>query len=206
MVNTEPGECGTALQAAARKGHLEVIKHLVGVGADVHSCGEHLCSTLTLACGMMESASLNAIPTVKVSLEKGADVNVGHALQAACAVKSVNIKLVALLLARGAEVNAQIGCYGTALQAACARYDEVHHPEAKWYTTRSDKGGVYLPMRYEKKYGQPAASLLLEKGADVRMIGGRHSNTLYAACDTENWRTVDLLLNGGSKVNLGMKW
>lgn len=25
-------------------------------------------------------------------------------------------------------------------------------------------------------------------------------------CDTENWRTVDLLLMAGAKVNLGMKW
>ena len=72
-VNSEPGECGNALQAVARKGHLEVIKHLIGVGADVHSRGEHLGSALTLACGMMESASLNAIPIVKILLEMSVD-------------------------------------------------------------------------------------------------------------------------------------
>ena len=91
-------------------------------------------------------------------------------------------------------------------QPALARYDEVYHPEAKWYTTRSDKGGVYHPMRYEKIYGHAAASLLLEKGADVRIIGGQHGNALYAACDIKDWRTMDLLLKADAKVNLGMKW
>ena len=82
-------------------------------------CAHHPGSALIIAYGMMESASLNALPTARILLGKGAEVNVGrhygHALQAACVVKSINIKLVALLLAPGAEINAQVGCYGTAL-------------------------------------------------------------------------------------------
>lgn len=47
-VNTELGEYDTALQAAARKDHLKVTKHLIDVKANVHSREEHLDSALIL--------------------------------------------------------------------------------------------------------------------------------------------------------------
>lgn len=98
----------------------------------------------------MKSTSLNAISTVNIFLRKDEDVNVDeryeHALQVACAVKSVNIKLVAVLLAEVQRSTPRWNAMVLLFQAACARYDEVYHSKTKWYTTRSDKGGFYLLM------------------------------------------------------------
>ena len=73
--------------------------------------------------------------------------------------------MVELLLAKGADVNAQGGRYGTALQAALYRgHEEV-------------------------------VELLLAKGADVNAQGGRYGNALQAASVYGNKKVIELLLD-----------
>ncbi|KAA6414847.1 MAG: hypothetical protein FRX48_01597 [Lasallia pustulata] len=75
------------------------------------------------------------------------------------------------LLEMGANVNAQGGEYGNALQAAVLR------------------GGA------------ETVQLLLNKGADVNAQGGRYGNALQAAAWEGGAETVQLLLNEGADVN-----
>lgn len=82
--------------------------------------------------------------------------------------------IVGTLLEKGANVNAQGGKYGNALQAAA-------------YRTENEK----------------TVELLLEKGANVNAQCGRHGNALYAAARLPgNERTVQLLLRNGANVNV----
>ena len=77
-----------------------------------------------------------------------------------------------LLLDKGADVNAQGGRYGNALQAAV------------W------EGNIEVVM------------LLLDKGADVNAQGGEYGNALQAAVSKRNIEVVGLLLDKGADVNV----
>ncbi|KAF8854030.1 ankyrin [Acephala macrosclerotiorum] len=77
-------------------------------------------------------------------------------------------KLVSLLLEKGADVNAQGGHYGSALQAASANGHEA------------------------------IVALLLEKGADVNAQGGHYGSALQAASANGHEAIVALLLEKGA--------
>ncbi|KAL8664146.1 MAG: hypothetical protein Q9168_007966 [Polycauliona sp. 1 TL-2023] len=79
--------------------------------------------------------------------------------------------LVQTLLDKGADINAQGGSYGNALQAA-------------------SRGGH-----------EPIVQLLLKEGAHVNAQGGRHDNALSAACQKGSTTIVQLLLKEGADVN-----
>ncbi|KAJ5653328.1 hypothetical protein N7490_000331 [Penicillium lividum] len=79
--------------------------------------------------------------------------------------------IVKLLLERGADVNAQGGYYGNALQAACYQgYDTL-------------------------------AQMLLERGADVNAQGGYYGNALQAACSRGHDTIAQILLERGANIN-----
>ena len=81
--------------------------------------------------------------------------------------------IVRLLLDHGANINAQGGKYGNALQAACYEGHEM------------------------------IIRLLLDHGADVNAQGGTYGNALQTACCSydENETIVRLLLDRGAIVN-----
>jgi hypothetical protein len=81
------------------------------------------------------------------------------------------IVLIRMLLDKGADVNAQGGEYGNALQAASA--------------------GGHKEM----------ATLLLDKGADVNAQGGRYGNALQAALEKGHKEIATLLLDKGADIN-----
>ena len=81
------------------------------------------------------------------------------------------IEALKLLLDKGADVNAQGGEYGSALQAAAA-------------TGNSE-----------------VIELLLDKGADVNLHGGKYVNALQAAIREYRVKAVQLLLDKGAEVN-----
>ncbi|KAJ5494822.1 hypothetical protein N7463_010909 [Penicillium fimorum] len=80
-------------------------------------------------------------------------------------------RVVELLLKRGADIDAQGGHYGNALQAACAeRHDNV-------------------------------AQMLLERGADINAQGGHYGNVLQAACAEGHDKIAQMLLERGADIN-----
>jgi hypothetical protein len=82
-----------------------------------------------------------------------------------------NHQTVALLFNNGANVNAQGGQYGNALQAASA-------------------GGHYQ-----------TTALLLDNGAIVNARGGQYGNALQAASAGGHYQTTALLLDNGANIN-----
>ncbi|SLM37709.1 ankyrin repeat domain containing protein [Lasallia pustulata] len=77
-----------------------------------------------------------------------------------------------MLLDKGADVNAQGGRYGNALQAA------------------SERGN------------NKVVQMLLDKGADVNAQGGRYGNALQAASERGNNEVVRMLLDKGRMSTL----
>ncbi|KAJ6487101.1 ankyrin repeat-containing domain protein [Mycena vitilis] len=171
-VNTARKYYGSALQAAAWNGNVDVVRLLIEKGADVNTTGGEYGSALQGA-----AVNINKVDIVCTLLAHGADVNAmsgyyGSALQAAvyCARRDI----VHALLNHGANVNAAGGGYGSALQAAAAR----------------GKSGALDIVR-----------LLLDKGADVNAAGRPYGSALQAAAARGNADVVRLLLQKGADVN-----
>ena len=111
-----------------------------------------------------------------------------------------------LLLSKGADVNAQGGLYGNALQAASAA---GHNPVV--VQTLLDYGAdVNAQGGYHENALQAASSvdnnpvvvqMLLDRGADVNAQGGEYGNALQAASLEGNDQIVQLLLNHGADIN-----
>jgi preprotein translocase subunit YajC len=109
-----------------------------------------------------------------------------------------------LLLDKGAEVNAQGGHYGNALQAALAR---GHEQVVKMLLDKGAKvnaqGGVYgnaLQAALARGHEQ-VVKMLLDKGAEVNAQGGLYGNALQAASWRGHEQIVKTLLNKGAEVN-----
>ncbi|KAH0490059.1 hypothetical protein TgHK011_001544 [Trichoderma gracile] len=205
-VNAQGGEYGNALQAACHHNpfrysqpkpkNTRVVEQLIDRGAKVNAEGGRFGTALQAAC---ESGCDKGI--VNLLLAKGADVNIhggehGTALNAACfthprdnarhhglgqkasysRVTDLREAIVERLLDRGAEVDASpCSCCATALQAAC-------------------RGGMMEVVR-----------MLLARGADVTVQGGKYGTALQAACVGEHGHPVgwifDLLLERGDDVH-----
>jgi hypothetical protein len=113
--------------------------------------------------------------TVKLLLEKGADVNAKdnegwHPLQ--LAAKRGDLELIKVLLENGAEVNASNDLGGTALMSAARR--------------------GYIDV----------AKLLLDKGANVNAKMGDGYTALMSAAEEGQIEVVKLLLAKGAKINM----
>jgi ankyrin repeat protein len=93
---------------------------------------------------------------------------------AACFGRKSNREVMALLLANGADANAQGGKYRGALPQACKSGD-----------IESDR-------------------LLLANGADVNAQGRKYVNALSAAWQSGSRKIVQLLLENGAGVNAGL--
>ncbi|KAK7177829.1 hypothetical protein PSPO01_16121, partial [Paraphaeosphaeria sporulosa] len=98
---------------------------------------------------------------------------------------------VQLLLDKGAEINAQGGVYGNALQAASER---GHEAIVKLLV---EKGAEAASSRGH----EAIVKLLLDKGAEVNAQGGQYSNALQAASSRGHEATVKLLVEKGAEVN-----
>ncbi|CAG8228611.1 unnamed protein product [Penicillium salamii] len=108
------------------------------------------------------------------------------------------------LIAKGADVNAQGGRYGNALQAALA---EGHQEIVKILLNKgadvNAEGGEYgnALQAASVEGSQEIVTLLLDKGANVNAKGGRYGYALQAASAEGHQRTVTQLLDKGADVN-----
>ncbi|CUS12935.1 unnamed protein product, partial [Tuber aestivum] len=121
-VNSQGGNYGNALQAAARGGNESVVHLLLERGAEVNAQGGEFGNAL-------QAAAFEGNESVmRLLLEHGAEVKAqggefGNALPAAAFAG--NESVMRLLLDHGAEVNSQGGGLGNALQAAAYRENEI---------------------------------------------------------------------------------
>ncbi|KAJ5642275.1 hypothetical protein N7490_006275 [Penicillium lividum] len=113
-------------------------------------------------------------------------------------------KVVQLLLENGAEVNAQGGFYGNALQAASYEgHDKIVQLLLEKGAEVNAQGGACgnaLQAASLRGY-DTTVQLLLEKGAEVNAQGGYYGNALQAASIKGHDKIVQLLLEKGAEVN-----
>jgi ankyrin repeat protein len=114
-------------------------------------------------------------------------------------------EVVSFLLDRGAEVNAQGGRYGNALQAAAIvrQQTEIVALLLDRGAEVNAQGGQYGNALQAAASSWPAETvlLLLDRGADVNAQGGLFGNALQAAARGGETETVALLLDRGAEVN-----
>ena len=113
-------------------------------------------------------------------------------------------QLIRLLLDQGADVNAQGGEFGNALQAASYRgHGQVVQMLLDKGANVNAQGGYYgNALQVASKGGHnQVVQMLLDKGADVNAQGGYHGNALYAASEGGHDQVVQMLLDKGVNVN-----
>ena len=113
----------------------------------------------------------------------------------------VHEAIVKLLLEKGADVNAQGGRHGHALQAASfGGHEAIMKLLLEKGADVNAQGGRHCHALQAASFGghEAIVKLLLEKGADVNAQGGWNANALQAASDEGHTEIVQLLLaNGG---------
>ncbi|KAI9645218.1 hypothetical protein NHQ30_005952 [Ciborinia camelliae] len=194
LVNT-PGFSGTegsALQCAANNNSIhnsidkdiELLQLLLDHGADINALDSTNRTALSVAVnahGRAEGKNSEIDPRILFLLSNGADVNAGASL--VYAARRKNIKLIALLLDRGADINI-MRSHESVLAAACSAFE----PEPEMI------------------------KLLLDKGADINLyceMGGITYNgtalqcAVNSAARTGDLRIIHILLDNGANINLG---
>ena len=115
--------------------------------------------------------------------------------------------IVRTLLASGADVNAQGGIFGNALQAA----SRFNHQDIAEYLLANGadinaQGGEYGTALQAAcasfAPGEELVQLLIDAGANVHIPGGVYGCALQAACYRGSVARVRLLLNAGADVNI----
>ena len=201
---------GSPLCAAARKGHLGLVKLLVTAGADVDLWSDGEGTALMAACfdrrregqgGAADDTRRRLLEVARCLVQYGADINrhdesCGDALQAAVAATSAgdvednNIDLVTLLLEAGADIGHTGGIYHSAMRAAvyCGNMAAGH--------ALLDRGAkvndeiFLLAVENKRKTIIPR---LLSKGVDVN-AENEHGTALCFAIAKEDQITIDALL------------
>lgn len=108
------------------------------------------------------------------------------------------------LIGNGADINAQGGFYGNALQAASSK---GHQYIVKLLIDNgadlNTQGGFYSnALRAASSEGyQEIVKLLIDNGADINAQGGRYGNALQAASDRGHQEIVKLLIHNGADIN-----
>ncbi|KAL9632949.1 MAG: hypothetical protein Q9164_004994 [Protoblastenia rupestris] len=105
-------------------------------------------------------------------------------------------KIVEILLEKGADINAQGGYYGNALQAASFRgHEQIPDIDAQ--------GRYHGNALQAASLGghEQIVQLLLQKGADINAQSGNYSNALQAASYKGHEQIVQLLLQKGADIN-----
>jgi ankyrin repeat protein len=164
----------------------DVVKFLLGKGADVNAHGGYYDNALQVA--SFKGYEL----MVRLLCDNGAEVNAqgghfGNALQAASF--GGHEPVVRLLLDKNADANAQGGIYGNALQAASAKgYEQIAKLLLSAHAAVNMQGGYYSHALHAALVGthEPTVRLLLERGAkvglDVRLKGAMHHALNNASC------------------------
>ena len=211
-INAKNRNGKTALQLACWWGKLDLVKHLIQRGANIHEVDK---AKETLLVEVMGGGTSRPIPgqhpeIARLLIENGADVNTKDGfgdtvLMFAC--EQGHLDLAEFLLKRGADinqVNSRIFKGRTALMAA-ARAGQVeavklllaHDAEVD----AADTGKETALCKAAYHGHAEVVRLLLENGADIHTRDSRRNTPLLHAAWGGHTRVVELLLDGGADVN-----
>ncbi|KKP04536.1 hypothetical protein THAR02_03362 [Trichoderma harzianum] len=208
---------GTALQRAAYRGCMNMVKLLLENGADVNIQGGAYGNALSAVCYSPKGIGTKA-EMIQLLVDHEADVNAkggtyGTALQAAACCSKEGVKTMRILLKLGADVNAVSGLFGNALQAACKVGDIdmvsflLDHGADVNAVTGEECGtalqAVCASIRWSGS--EEIVRLLLERGADVNAESGKYGTALRTVCakcpSNSQVEIVRLLLDHGADIN-----
>jgi ankyrin repeat protein len=202
----------TALQQACWWGRLDVVKHLMQRGANIHEVDQR---KETLLVEVMQGGTSPAIPgqhaeIARLLIENGADVNTkggfgDTVLMFAC--ERGHLDLAKFLLERGADihqVNDKVFRGRTALMGAAwaGQVESVklllaHNAEVN----AADTGKETALFKAAYNGHAEVAGILLENGADIDARDYRGNTPLLHAASRGHAGVVELLLKRGAEVN-----
>ncbi|KAE9376195.1 hypothetical protein N431DRAFT_404374 [Stipitochalara longipes BDJ] len=156
------------------------------------------------------TASLGFYHLTLLLIHHGAEINGisrvskwGTALQTAAAHKHEDVDILQLLIGSGAEINAQAGYHGNALQlAASYGRKEILQLLIDSGAEINAQGGAYgNALQAAAAYGQKEnLQLLIDRGAEINAQGGLYGNALQAAITNDKSEIVELLLSLGAEI------
>ncbi|KAK1074316.1 hypothetical protein LTR74_001240 [Friedmanniomyces endolithicus] len=182
----------TALQAASRYGNEKVVQLLLDWGTDVNAQGGLHGNALQAAC-------YNGYEkVVQLLLDWGTDAACYNGYE----------KVVQLLLDRCADVNAQGGKFGNALNAVCcgsynSKVVQLLLDSGADVNAQGGEFGNALQAASTSIFGtEEGIQMLLTYGANVNAQGGHYGNALQAACcHSYKSAVVQLLLDSGADID-----
>lgn len=211
----------TPLQVAASKGDIDTVNYLISLGADPNVEADFKGTALIAATdtAVATSAKLHVIQALLdagATIDKILDNPTGSGswnTALASAVGSDNNEVIALLLARGANVNLARGTCWTALQAASnVGNPEVltmlfHHgadPNLEIEASDSpDDDGIITALQEAAHYGSVSTiQLLVSHGADLVLSrdDSRFKSAVHAASFAGKLENVNVLIELGCDV------
>ncbi|XP_018569762.1 uncharacterized protein LOC108909819 [Anoplophora glabripennis] len=171
------------LHLAAKRGHWEMVKFLVELGANVNFRDSDNKTPLYVA------AKYRRWDTVRYLAEHGADVNVSNSDDITAlhlAAEYGNLDTVLCLVEHGADVNVKDNNGNTALYLAVD--SEINQDDALHLDVECDRLNV---VRY-----------LLEHGVVVNIRNNNANTALHQAAKCRVWDTVKHLVERGAKINV----
>ena len=210
---TDKSTYNKALLLASEKGRPKTVKLLLDNGADVNAKSTDYGSALEAAASGHHDDNEQV---VKILIEAGADEGTyGSALVQAS--RNQHIETVKLLLDKGADVNTSSGEYGSALEAAAGGYLDNEEVVKILIEAGADEDVYDFALRQASEcLNVDIVELLLEVGADANVESDEHGSALLVAitglfvftsdypakeADQRTSRIVEALLDAGADVN-----
>ena len=203
----------TVLHAAAFEGQTEVVKYLLGKGADANEADSDGVTAL------MKASLRGHMDVVKILVENGAYVEaVGSSDVTAVwlAAGEGRYEVLQYLLDKDASVHMKRSDGVTPLMSACTgtgpgQYEviqillEEYKNDSEWINAQGTDDGLTALVRLCETPGSetlPSIKLLVESGADVNIVSSQHGfSALMMAAANGYTETVEFLVENGANVN-----
>ncbi|XP_063923686.1 uncharacterized protein LOC135137861 [Zophobas morio] len=207
-VNTDDEHKKNALHYAStsRGINRNTIKLLIERGIDVNAQNENGTTALHLTCleGVYENVEtlLNCAASINTT-----DKNNKNALHYASASRTVNPKIIKLLLNKGISVDCQHKNGTTPLQIACRegvyKNAETLLDSGAWLnmTDERNENALHYALA-SNKVNQKIIKLLLDKGINVNAQNKHGITALHIACLEGVYESVETLLDSGVSLDL----
>ncbi len=209
-VDCEDKETWTPLIIASSKGDTEMVKMLLGHGADINHVTTKKDTSGDGTDALCQATAGNHLQTMKVLIQEGANLNSTNKLSWSpilVAVENFHVDSVRLLLSSGVDLS---GFTGAIALSEAARYNEKTIVELLIefgvdlnYEFCENKYNLHPPLTAAtREYNTEMVQVLLQHGFQVDKTYDYFPGTaLIEAIDFGNFETAQLLLNWGADVN-----